>query len=724
MSDRNLCDETSLSQDLTSLDAVFSPRSVAVVGASRRRNSIGFSLIHNLLINEFAGTVFPINPHGGAIHSLKAYPSLTAVPDPVDLAVIAVPSSVIEGVVEEAIAKGVRGLVVITAGFAEVGDEGARLEERICQRVRDAGLRMIGPNCMGVINADRSVRLNATFAPTPATAGSVGFVSQSGALGVAILNVAEELGIGFTQFVSIGNKADVSGNDLLEYWENDEATRVIAMYLESFGNPRHFTEIAKRVGRKKPILIVKSGRTTEGARAASSHTGALAGADVTVSAFLEQCGVVRANSIADLFDIARALDRCPLPRGRRVAILTNAGGPAIMATDACVNLGLEIATLSEATRAELASFLPPEASFGNPIDMIASADAAGYGRALTVLLADAQVDMVMVINVKPLVGDPRDVMEAVNESVRAANAGAGAGKPVLAVIMATEEFYAEVQRRTDQPPVYRFPEPAARALAMLSRYATWRRRPADESPIEFEVPDDEVRDILAAPASGYLDPCAAFRVLELYGVPVVPCRMVTEPEAALAAATELGYPVVLKAHAPDLVHKSDSGGVVVGIGNEAELRQEIAAMRQRLTAAGHPPSGYLVQEQIRAAGHEVIFGISTDPRFGPLLMFGLGGKYVEVLRDVRFAVTPLTAAEAKDVIRRIRGVALLDGVRGEPPADVELLVEVLLRLAQLAQRHPRIRELDINPFLAAPRGGRAVALDVRIRVEPSADDSA
>ncbi len=697
---------------------------MAVVGASHRRDSIGFSLVHNLLINEFAGVVFPVNPRGGAIHSLKAYPSLTAIPDPVDLAVIAVPSAAIEGVIEEAIEIGVRGLVVITAGFAEIGGEGARLEERICQRVRGAGLRMVGPNCMGVINADPTVRLNATFAPTPAIAGSVGFVSQSGALGVAILNVAEELGIGFTQFVSIGNKADVSGNDLLEYWADDEATRVIAMYLESFGNPRHFTEIAKRVGRKKPILIVKSGRTTEGARAASSHTGALAGADVTVSAFLEQCGVLRANSIADLFDIARALDRCPLPSGRRVAILTNAGGPAIMATDACVNLGLEIATLSEATRAELASFLPPEASFGNPVDMIASANAVGYGRALTALLADESVDMVMVINVKPLVGDPSDVMDAVNSSVRAASEGAGAGKPVLAVIMASEEFYAEVKQRLDHPPVYRFPEPAARALAMLSRYATWRRRPVDERSIEFEVADEEVRALLAEPTDGYLDPCAAFRVLELYGVPVAACRMANQVDTAVAAAAELGYPVVLKAQAPKLVHKSDVGGVVVGITSEEQLRQEIDAMRQRLSAAGHPPTGYLVQEQIRDAGHEVIFGISTDPRFGPLLMFGLGGKYVEVLRDVRFAVTPLTAAEAKDVVRRIRGVALLDGVRGEPAADVELLVEVLLRLAQLAQRHPRIHELDINPFLAAPQGGRAVALDVRIRVAPSADEMA
>jgi acetyl coenzyme A synthetase (ADP forming)-like protein len=735
------------------LDPIFSPLSVAVVGASRRRDSIGFSLVHNLLVNEFAGAVFPINPGETSIHSLKCYPNLAAVPDDIDLAVIAVPKRLVETVVDDAIAKQVRGLVVITAGFGETGAEGAVLERRICEKVRAAGLRMIGPNCMGVINADPRVRLNATFAPIPANSGSVGFVSQSGALGVAILNVAGELGIGLTQFVSMGNKADVSGNDLLEYWEHDDATRVIAMYLESFGNPRNFTEIAKRVGRIKPILVVKSGRTTEGARAASSHTGALAGADVTVSAFLEQCGVLRAESIADLFDIARALDRCPLPAGRRVAILTNAGGPAIMATDACVNLGLEITELSEATRAELKSFLPPEASIANPVDMIASASAASYHRALSAMLADDAVDMVIVINVTPLVADPRDVMEQVSaaakgyrdEALRRQQAGEGggadpaeAGKPVLAVMMASEDFYAEAQRRQEHPPVYRFPEPAVRALAMLARYAAWRRRPIDPDPPSFEVDDEAVAALLTKTGSGYLDPRDAFRVLELYGIPVAASRLVAfaaatataagDPSATIeervaAAAAEIGYPVAIKADAPDLVHKSDIGGVALGIEDEAQLRKALSAMLASLDAAGHVPRALLVQRMVAARGQEVIFGISTDPRFGPLLMFGLGGKYVEVLRDVRFAVTPLSLHEAEETIRGIRGAQLLDGVRGEPPADVELLVEVLLRLAQLAQRHPAIRELDINPFLAAPRGQHPLALDVRIKVAPETDST-
>jgi acetyl coenzyme A synthetase (ADP forming)-like protein len=453
------------------LDAIFAPRSIAVIGASRRRDSIGFALLHNLVVNQFEGAIFPVNPHARSIHSLRCYASVADIPDPIDLAVVMVPREAVQEVVEQCLARGVRGLVVITAGFGETGPSGAAREERLRRAVRAAGVRMIGPNCMGVINTDAAVSLNATFAPTPARPGRLGFVSQSGALGVAILNVLQDMDIGLTQFVSMGNKADVSGNDLLEYWENDPETRVIAMYLESFGNPRRFTEIAKRVTRQKPVLVVKSGRTAEGARAATSHTGAIAGADVTVSALLEQCGVLRADTIEELFDVARALARSPLPAGNRVGIVTNAGGPAIMATDACVNLGLRLAQLAPATVAGLRSFLPAEASFGNPIDMIASAGAMAYGRTLAAVLDDPGVDMAMVINVTPLLANPIDIMHEIGEAARQRS------KPTLAVFMATDEFHEQIRQRRDLPPVYRFPESAARALAMLARYAAWRRRP-------------------------------------------------------------------------------------------------------------------------------------------------------------------------------------------------------------------------------------------------------
>ena len=702
------------------LDPIFSPRSIAVVGASRSRESISWALLHNLIVGQFHGTVFPVNPKADVIHSLKVYPSLAAVPDPVDLAVIVVPRDLVLGVIDECVAAGVKGLVVITAGFAETGGEGAALEQRLRSKVRKAGIRTIGPNCMGVINSDPEVSMNATFSPTPARRGSIGFVSQSGALGVAILNAAHDLGVGLTQFASMGNKADVSANDLLQYFEDSDETRVVCMYLESFGNPRHFTHLAKRVGRKKPILIVKSGRTAEGARAASSHTGAIAGADVTVSTFLAQCGVLRAGTIEELFDVARALDRCPLPRGNRVAILTNAGGPAIMATDACVNLGLAISPLAGATQKKLRGFLPPEAALTNPVDMIASAGEEEYARGLEALLDDEEVDSVLVINVTPLLSNPIDILSAVGEVT-----ARRPEKPVLAVMMATEDFYDEAKTRDDLPPVYRFPESAARALGQLTRYAEWRRRPEDETAPDYGVGDAEiaaVEEILDRAGEGYLPAPDAFRVLEHYRVPVADWGAGSGREETLAAAEEIGFPLAVKAEAEGLVHKSDVGAVRLGIESRQELDAALAEIEESLTKAGYRPAGFLVQRMERG-GHEVIYGISTDPRFGPLVMFGLGGRYVEVFRDVRFGVTPLAPSEARDMIHGIRGFKLLEGVRGEAPADLGALEEVLLKSSRLAENHPRILELDVNPFLAAADRSHARALDVRIRVGPPFGDN-
>ncbi|MBV8202545.1 MAG: acetate--CoA ligase family protein, partial [Acidobacteria bacterium] len=466
-------------------------------------------------------------------------------------------------------------------------------------------------------------------------------------------------------------------------------------------------------------------------RAATSHTGAIAGADVTVSALLEQCGVLRANTIEELFDVARALARSPLPAGPRVGIVTNAGGPAIMATDACINLGRQLAQLEPATVAHLRRFLPAEASFGNPVDMIASAGAAAYGRTLAAVLDDPGVDMAMVINVTPLLANPIDIMHEIAAATRER------AKPTLAGVMATEEFYQELELRRDLPPVYRFPASAARALAMLARYAAWRRRPAASAggpsvAGELVADDAAVAALLErAGMDGYLGPAEAFQVLALYGIPVARWRLVTagggaageggandaDDAAVLAAAAEIGYPVVLKGVAPDLVHKTEARAVRVDLRTAAELAAAVAAMRADVAAAGHHLSGYLVQEMARG-GHEVIFGVTTDPRFGPLLMFGLGGKYVEVFEDVRFGVLPLDAWEAREMVRGIRGIKLLTGVRGEPGADLELLIEVLLRLARLVERHPSIAELDVNPFLAAPTRQEAKALDVRIRVIP------
>lgn len=704
------------------LEPIFSPASIAVIGASRKPDSLSYALLHNLLVGQYDGTIYPVNPNERAVHSLRCYPNVSAIPDPVDLAIVIVPKRIVPGVIDECLANDVKGLVVITAGFREVGEQGAAAEAEILARVRAAGVRMIGPNCMGVINADPSVRMNATFAPTAALPGSVGFVSQSGALGVAILNVAAGVGIGFTQFASMGNKADVSGNDLLEFWEDDPATRVIAMYLESFGNPRRFTQIAKRVSRKKPILVVKSGRTREGARAASSHTGALAGTDVTISAFLEQSGVIRANTIEEMFDIALALDRCPFPRGNRVAVVTNAGGPAIMATDSCVTMGLEMATFTDESREQLRRFLPDTASVANPIDMIASAQAEDYLHALRVVLADPNVDSVLAIQVTPPIADTLDVLDAIIAASRELPE-----KPIAVVMMATEESYAKIRHRGDRIAIYQFPESAVLALARLTEYGRFKRRPEDEKIPSFETDDDRVRACLDACDSGYLDVASAFGVLEAYGIPTAPWRFVPAAddvvERVALAARQVGYPLVLKAVGKDLVHKSDVGAVALDLRTAEDLTAAIARMRAGTEEAGVEPDGFLLQQHVRG-GHEVIFGLSTDPRLGPMLMFGLGGKYVEVFQDIRFAVPPLTESDALRVVRGIRGRALLEGVRGEKPVDMEHLAEMLLRLAQLVERHPRISELDVNPFLASADPAVFRAVDVRIRVgAPTASDS-
>jgi acyl-CoA synthetase (NDP forming) len=616
----------------------------------------------------------------------------------------------VPAILDECLDAGARGVVVISAGFSETGEAGRAVENGMRDRVRAAGARMIGPNCMGVINTDPEVRMNATFAPVAPRAGSVGFVSQSGALGVAILSVAAGLGIGLTQFASMGNKADVSGNDLLEHWEHDPATRVLCMYLESFGNPRRFLEIARRVARRKPILMVKSGRTAEGARAASSHTGALAGSDRAVSALLAQAGVLRVGSMEELFDAARALDRSVLPGGRRVGIVTNAGGPAIMATDALVAQGLTVAPLAEATQQRLAGLLPAAASLGNPVDMIASAQAADYEAVLAEVLADPGVDLALAIHVTPRVGDPTDVLEAVARS-----ASGFATKPVLAVMMAEEAFYAANAQRQGKLPVYRFPESAARALGHLCDYAEWRRQAPEGPAPELAADDAAVERLLAGAAPGYLPVEHAFELMTAYGIPVARWRRASAAAEVAPAAAELGYPVVLKAVGAALLHKSELGAVAVDLRRPEELAAALADIERRLAVAGVVPEGYLVQE-LRRGGQEVIFGVSTDPRFGPLLLFGAGGKYVEVLDDVQVALPPLSAGEAARMVRGIRSFPLLAGARGDAPADLGSLEDVLLRLSQLVTRHPRVQELDINPFLAAPEGGTPAALDVRVRV--------
>ncbi|UCF78877.1 MAG: acetate--CoA ligase family protein [Candidatus Eiseniibacteriota bacterium] len=704
------------------LDCIFRPRSVAVIGASTKDGSIGRELLRNIIDYEFNGMVFPINPKAEFIHSIKTYPSIVDVPDQVDLAIVVVPKEHVLEVVEDCGKMGVKGLVVISAGFREVGGEGVKREEQLVQIVRKYGMRLVGPNCMGILSGFPDVRLNATFAPGQPLSGSTAFMSQSGALGIAIFNLTKQLHIGFSCFASVGNKADVSGNDLLHYWAEDENTEVIAMYLESFGAPRVFTELAKKTSKRKPIVVVKSGRTEAGSKAASSHTGAMAAPDVAIGALLRQTGVIRAGTIEEMLDIILAFTKCPIPQGNRVALLTNAGGPAIMATDACVNYGLKIATLSEETRKQLASFLPAEATLTNPVDMIASATEESYRKSLALLLADENVDMVIVAFTPPVMVNPLDIALAITEVKRRYS------KPVVSFFMAEEEFFEEFPGMVpDSPPIYHFPEAAAGVCAELYRYHLWQQRPEGEVRT-FDVNRGTVQktfDDCVKQGAGYLEQLDAFKVLEAYGFPVCKALRVATLEDLREAGERVGYPVVLKVAGREIVHKADIGGVTLDISDEKELTWAFLEMKRNLSVRGIDEKNhkFLVQEMSQP-GKEIILGMTLDAKFGPLLLIGTGGKYVEVMKDVTFGVTPLTDLDARQMLESIRGYPLLKGVRGEAPVAVEVAIECLQRLAQLVTEFHGIAEIDINPIILTPDSKDCRVVDVRIRLEDCAEENA
>ncbi len=697
----------------SSLTPLFQPASVAVIGAGRSPGTVGWQVVDNLIRHGFQGAVYPVNPEARFVHSIPAWRSVREVPGDVDLAVITLPKELVLDAVDDCGSKGVPGVVVISAGFRETGEEGARLEKLLMERIRRHGMRLVGPNCMGLLNTDPAHSLNATFAPTMPPPGGVSFLSQSGAMGVTILDYAAEYGIGIRNFISVGNKPDVSGNDLLEHWETDPGTRVILMYLETFGNPRHFTRIARRVARKKPIIVVKSGRSVAGARAASSHTGALSGKDSTVDALLAQCGVLRADTVEELFDLAMAFNTPTLPKGNRVAIITNAGGPGIIVADACEAEGLVVTDFTPETLTRLKEVFPEEASVRNPVDMIASANAESYRVALEIVLADPGVDAAIAAFVPPLGVRQSDVAQAIVEAVRA-----HPQTPVMAVLMGREGLpEGRAELKGAGVPAYIFPESAVRALATLYRYRVWKERPV-QAPRRFPVDDAAVKEILdKAEAEGrnhLLEP-EAYAVLESYGIPVTPHQMATSEDEAAEAAAALGGPVVLKVVSPQILHKTELGGVILDLRDEAAVRAGYRELRERIDAREPEAKvlGVLVAP-FRRDGREMILGMSTDPTFGPVLVFGLGGIYVETFRDVAFRVPPVTLQEAQEMIREIRSFPLLEGVRGEEGVCLDTVAEAIQRLAQLVVDHDRIASIDVNPFLAFPRGG--MALDARVEV--------
>jgi acetyl coenzyme A synthetase (ADP forming)-like protein len=697
---------------VNALKLFFNPRSVAVIGASRERGSIGGEIFHNLLSYGFDGPVYPVNTSAAVVQSVPAYKSVEDIPGPIDLAVIVVPAARVRETAEGCGRKGVKALVVISAGFSETGTEGQKDQAELIEICRAAGMRLIGPNCMGIINTDPAVRLDATFAPGTPPAGRVGFSSQSGALGLAIIQHANSLGLGISTFVSVGNKADISGNDLLRYWESDPNTDVILLYLESFGNPKKFSHLARRVGRKKPIVVVKSGRSAAGARATSSHTGALiAASDVTVNALFRQAGVIRTDTLEELFDVASLLVNQPLPKGNRVAIITNAGGPGILCADACEARGLEVPVLSEESQQQLRAFLPPGAGVGNPIDMIASAPAEHYRRAIQLVAGDENVDSLIVIFTPPLVTRAEDVGREIVDAIKQSNVT----KPMLTVFLSAEA--APEILRAARVPSYRFPETAAIALARAARYRQWRERP-ETFPRRFDdVNRDEAAAVVAAAlgrGGGWLTAEETAKLFSCYRLPLIEQQIVATPEAAAEVAEQMNCEIALKVIAPGVIHKTEAGGVRLGLRGREAVREAATQMREDFLARGHEPAGFLVQRMAQS-GVEMIVGVVHDKQFGPVVACGAGGVQVELLRDISVRLTPLATEDASEMVRSLKTYPLLTGFRGSRACDVSALEEGLLRVSNMVEDLPQIAELDCNPFVV--QENRAVILDARVRVE-------
>ncbi len=705
-----MCKQALICLAMQRLDSVFFPQSIAVIGASRNKDKVGYAIMHNLVVNEYQGTLYPINPNAKSVHSLKCYPNISDVPDDVDLAIIVIPASKTIEVVNECGKKGVKGLVVITAGFKETGKEGAKLEKELLSLVRKYDMSLIGPNCMGITNTHSDIQMNATFAPTPPLPGNISFMSQSGALGVGILDHARSLKLGFSQFASLGNKADISGNDLLRYWEQDPNTKVILMYIENVGNPKNFIKIARRLTKKKPIIAVKSGRTEAGARAALSHTASLAGSDVAVDALFYQCGVLRVNMIENLFDLAMAFSIQSLPKGNRVGIITDAGGPGIMATDVLVSLGMEIPSLKQETMDEIKKHVVDEAIVSNPVDLTAHGNPESYAHALDAVLKDESIDSALVIYVPPLPTEEVPVARAIWQTAKKHE------KPVLCCFLTkNEDSPGFVELVTNGVPAFLFPESTATALGAMYRYCEYLNR--DEGKFrKFDVKEEKAEQIIKISKENKeprLREKEALELFETYGFEVAKTMHAKTIDEAVKCANDIGYPVVLKAIGPQMLHKTEFKAVVVDIKDEKLLRSILDEMSSHIKEKGVEIDGFLVQEMVKG-GVECILGMKWHKHFGKLLAFGLGGVYVEYLKDVSFALAPATDMDAKRMIEAIKTYPLLKGARGQSEFDVDAIQDAILRLSQMAEDQDYIEEIDINPLIVLPNGKGYKIVDARV----------
>jgi acetyltransferase len=704
------------------IGALFAPKSVAVIGASSRAGSVGQAVFRNILFNNYTGTVYPVNIKGHSIMSVRSFRYVTEIPDPVDLAVIIVPAASVPETLRQCADKQVKFAIIISAGFKESGPAGAALEREVQQIAKQTGIGVVGPNCLGIINTDPAVSLNASFARAMPAPGNIAFISQSGALGTAVLDSAKGENIGISKFVSFGNRADITEVDLLRTLGDDHQTDVILMYLEDLSNGRDFIDLARTITaereKPKPILAMKTGRTPQGARAASSHTGSLAGQDEVYQAIFAQSGILRVETVEDLFNFAIAFANQPLPKGNRVAIVTNAGGPGIMATDACVHYGLSLAEFSPTTADSLRPHLPAAASVRNPVDVLGDAQHDRYQVALDLVLRDPNVDGAVVIVTPQEMTDAEHIARVIVNTVR------GQPKPVLSTFMGVIDVSAGVRvLEENRLPHYLYPEAAVRALAAMHRYARWVSRP--RVPVKrYHADRQEVSQIIErahGEARRFLPECESTSVLDAYGFPVLRCTLAQDADKALQAAREIGYPVVLKLMSPDVVHKTEVGGVALNIADDAAL--SAAYDRMMASLKQHKPDatiwGVLVQ-QMAAPGKEVILGAKRDAQFGPVIMFGLGGIYVEAFRDVTLRLPPISELSAENMIKSIRAYPMLAGTRGEPPSDLFAIADCLERLSALVTDFPEIEELDINPLLVYPEWQGVKVADVRILLSNSA----
>lgn len=697
------------------LDAIMKPKTIAIIGATERQGSLGREVTNNLLSYGFTGEIYPVNPKADTVFGVKAYKNVLDVPGSIDLALIVVPNSLVSSVIDDCGKKGVKALVLITAGYKETGPEGAKLEQELFAQIRKYGMRAVGPNCMGVFNTSPDVKMNAQFAEYLPNPGKTAFVSQSGALGAAILAISKDFNIGLSQFVSIGNKADINDGTMLEYWENEDNVEQILMYVESIENPSDFRELASRITKKKPVIAVKSGKSEAGASAASSHTGALAGADLAADALLKQSGVIRVSSILELFEVSQIFNSCPLPKGNRVAIITNTGGPGIMATDALCENGLEIAQLKEETKNKLREFLPAAASVKNPVDMIASAPEEHYVKSLELVLEDENVDIVMVIALPFMGQTPMGIAQRLMDVKRRYP-----DKPIVNVFITGREFFIDISKVEVNMPFYPYPESAANAISKLYAQSKWLERPVETESV-YSVDSKKAKKIFKNALSEGRDQLTTLEsidVLEAYGIRTCKYAFAANVDEAVKEANKIGYPVVMKITSTKISHKTEIGGVIVDIKSEEELRDSYKALLERLKSRNLENSldGVIIQEMVKGE-REMVCGVATDPQYGHLMMFGLGGIFIESIKDVAFRVNPVTKFDVQEMVESVKAYKILKGSRGEIPADIDQIQETILRLNQLIKDFGFIEELDINPLKISDKTGEGIAVDGRIKVK-------